>query len=122
VSPDQGLRLPVADGPTAPNLEISCTAGDGGVRLIAAGEIDRASAPALHTTLQRAIASTDGPVVVDLGAVSFIDSSGVNALVVAREAAGSRLRLGATHHAVRRVLEITALLELFGLAGDAAVS
>ena len=121
MSADQGLRPPVADGPTA-HLEISCTAGDDGMRLIAAGEVDRASAPALHTALERAIASTDGPVLVDLGAVSFMDSSGVNALVVAREAAGSRLRLGATHHAVRRVLEITSLLELFGLDGDATAS
>jgi anti-anti-sigma regulatory factor len=45
----------------------------------------------------------------DAGALR-IDSSGLHALVHARETAGTRLRLGTVNPVVRRVLEMTSLL------------
>jgi anti-anti-sigma regulatory factor len=50
--------------------------------------------------------------------VSFLDSSGLHALVHARETAGPRLRLGTVNPAVRRVLEMTALLGHLGRGDD----
>jgi stage II sporulation protein AA (anti-sigma F factor antagonist) len=83
-----------------------------GVRLIAAGEIDVASAPILAAQL---CAATDGGavVVVDLGDVTFMDSSGLNALVMAHHAAPGHVRLGAVHPNVRRVLEIAGVIDIF---------
>jgi anti-sigma B factor antagonist len=88
------------------------------VRLTVAGEVDCGSAPRFVEPLRRAIADSVGTVHVDLGAVTFMDSSGLNALAAARDAAGARLRLGTLHPAVRRVLEITNMLELFDVTDD----
>lgn len=54
-------------------------------------------------------------VVVDLGEVTFMDSAGINALVAAYHRAGpdQELRLVGLRPNVRRVFEITGLLELF---------
>jgi len=79
--------------------------------LVAAGEIDCASAPQFLAPLQRAIVDTDGLILINLGAVTFMDSSGVNALAAARESAGPRLRIGMLHPATRRVLEMTAVVD-----------
>jgi anti-anti-sigma factor len=54
--------------------------GDASVRVRVRGELDLATSPALGETLGREIA--DGKsVVVDLSGVTFIDSSGLNALI-----------------------------------------
>jgi anti-sigma B factor antagonist len=75
-----------------------------------AGEIDAASSGAFSDELIDAAQLGSGPVVVNLGHVSFLDSSGLHALVNARVTAGSRLQLGTVNPAVRRVLEMTSLL------------
>ena len=64
------------------------------------------------------VIDTDGLILINLGAVTFIDSSGVNALSTAREEAGPRLRVGATHPAIRRVLEITAMPDMLAASDD----
>jgi anti-sigma B factor antagonist len=75
------------------------------------GDIDLASADAMKAALAAALeeAST---VVVDLGEVGFIDSTGLSALVwghgQAQESGGS-LRLRRPTPMLRRLLEITAL-------------
>ena len=55
-------------------------------------------------------------VVVDLSAVTFLDSSGLHALVAAyhRVPAGGELRVVGLRPNVRKVFEITGLLALFG--------
>jgi anti-sigma B factor antagonist len=75
-----------------------------------AGEIDAASSRAFSDELLDAARLGSGPIVVNLGHVSFLDSSGLHALVTARETAGNRLRLGTVNPTVRRVLEMTSLL------------
>jgi anti-anti-sigma factor len=81
-----------------------------GVHVDIVGEIDAASSGAFSDELLDAARSGTGPIVVNLGDVSFLDSSGLHALVNARQSAGPRLRLGTVNPAVHRVLEITALL------------
>ena len=84
---------------------------------VACGEIDAASAPVLAAELHQAIAAGDGPILLDLGAVTFMDSSGVTVLLTAHQMASARLRLATVHPAVERVLEITGVLDLFSDAG-----
>ena len=82
--------------------------------IVVRGEIDAATAPALTADLGRALATGSGPVEVDLSAVTFIDSSGLRALIIARheaEAVGNTLRIVATSDVVSRLLEVTGLTE-----------
>jgi anti-anti-sigma factor len=103
-------------------LDVTRTETFDGVRLTAAGEIDGASAPILAAQLHNAIDAGAGLIVVDLGDVTFMDSSGVHALVTAHQSAPERLRLGTVHPAVQRVLEITALLDVFFPPDEVSVS
>jgi anti-anti-sigma factor len=88
-----------------PKLVVTRTANPDGVGLSAAGEIDCASAPLLVADLDKAIADANGLIHIDLGEVTFMDCSGVHALLAARHSAPTRLRLGRLHPAVRRVLD-----------------
>ena len=89
-----------------------------GVHVDIVGEIDASSSGAFSDGLLDAAESGTGPIVVNLGDVSFLDSSGLHALVHARESAGPRLRLGTVNPTVRRVLEMTALLGHLGRGDD----
>lgn len=81
-------------------------------------EIDIAVAPGLRDSLLTALHRDGTHLVADARGVTFMDSSGVNALVRARERAvalGGSLHVVATTTSVRRVLEITNLDERLGL-------
>ena len=99
-------------------LDVTRTDTSDGVRLTAAGEIDWNSAPIFAAELHNAIDASDGLIVVDLGEVTFMDSSGISALVTAMQSAPDRLRLGTVHPTVHRVLEITALLDVLVPSGE----
>jgi anti-sigma B factor antagonist len=76
------------------------------------GEVDLATAPQLEECL---LAHADRNVTVDLAGVSFLDSCGLNALVVARNRLherGYELRTVNEQDHVRRVLELTGLDQL----------
>ena len=76
--------------------------------LVLEGEIDSYTAPELAERLN----SDPGIEIVDLAAVTFIDSSGLRALVQAHQArteAGSTLQLRSPSAAVQRLLEISGL-------------
>lgn len=82
--------------------------------VVVQGEIDAATAPTLTADLARAVSAGAGPVEVDLSAVTFIDSSGLRALIVARrdaEAAGQTLRIVEASDVVTRLLDVTGLTE-----------
>jgi stage II sporulation protein AA (anti-sigma F factor antagonist) len=80
------------------------------VRLI--GELDMASAPDLGATLRRTGGAVPFHVVVDLSRLTFIDSSGLNALVAssrAVERAGGSIVFAEPSAHVARILEIVQL-------------
>ncbi|MBM2621335.1 STAS domain-containing protein [Actinoplanes sp. LDG1-06] len=88
----------------------------GHVRVTLAGDCDLAVRDQLHTVLADALGSSP-VVVVDLGAVEFLDSSGVHALIVAHHAArarGGRVTVVNATGAVASVLDITGVAELLG--------
>lgn len=53
---------------------------DGAPRLVAAGEIDLSNIGQFTTALAEASAGSQPTVTVDLGAVKYVDSAGINAL------------------------------------------
>jgi len=91
-----------------------------GVTLIRpSGRLDAAAAPDLLARLTGAIAEGQTHFAVDLAAVSFVDSTGLGALVsglkAARRAQGD-LRLIAPGPQVQRLLRLTTLDRVFVIA------
>ena len=89
------------------------------------GEIDIASAGALRTNLLRLASAPAVGLVVDLTAVSFVDSSGLNALVAAwtqLDERGGRLVVAAATPLVVRLLEVTGLNQLFTVVSTQAAA
>jgi anti-anti-sigma factor len=89
---------------------------DGTITVTASGELDTTSAPELINVLRAAIHS-HGPsrVDLDLTAVTFMDSTGLQVLVAANNDVGGGLRITGTSPAVYRLLQLTGVLEEFGL-------
>ena len=79
-----------------------------GFVVVVAGDIDLGSAPVVRDRLH-GLAATGAGVVVDLAGVTFIDSSGIHALLLsarAIDAAGGTLVVASPSPAVRRLLEL----------------
>ena len=75
-----------------------------------AGELDMASAGAMDSALEpwtRAV----GPVIVDLSKVTFMDSTGIGALLKAASALGDRgcIIVHGSHGSVKKVLDLTGI-------------
>jgi anti-sigma B factor antagonist len=86
---------------------------DGHALVVGRGEIDMGSGPALRDALFAA-QNEAADVIVDLSDVTFMDSTGINALIGAyrrRPTDGSLIVVGA-NSPVRRVFEITGFSEL----------
>ena len=92
---------------------------DAGAALVTiGGELEFGTAAALRTTLSDLVREGCDPVVVDLAALRFIDSTGLSLLVQAKqrfEAQGRRFELRRPTHRVIRVIETSGLAELFSL-------
>jgi anti-anti-sigma factor len=93
-----------------PPLRIARRAEGDDVHVDITGEIDATSSGEVSDHLLDAARTGSGPIIVNLGHVSFLDSSGLHALVLARETAGPRLQVGTVNPVVQRVLEMTSLL------------
>ena len=91
---------------------------DGGTRVVASGELDLAVAGDFRETVAEQLAA--GPVLLDLRDLQFMDSSGIaalDALLRTAAAQGWSLQLGATmQEPVRRVLEMTGMLDVLAIA------
>ena len=84
------------------------------VRIAPAGDLDLATSPELRSTIDELLGSGFDDVVVDLANVTFLDSSGLQVLLAAHEAAelgGYRFRLRAGPPAVQRIFELTGTLD-----------
>jgi len=97
-------------------LELTVSQGDGETVITAAGELDVNTAPELREQLARLINEGASHVAIDLGSVTFVDSTALSVLVSAlkrlRQADGD-LQLASPTPSVRRVFEITGLTRLF---------
>ena len=83
------------------------------------GELDLASAPTLLAALEASIAH-GGTIRLDLTELTFMDSTGINAVLRAIHQLGERGRLVMLHPtpAVRRVIEICGLDEMIEITND----
>ncbi len=103
------------DAPRSSLLEVIAQPGPAAA-LALVGELDPGTAPILQARL---LELADDPAVtsvaVDLARITFLDSSGVRAIVTGSEALrarGAPLTLTAPNPNVRRVLEVTGLAQL----------
>lgn len=116
------VHISPATTPSHMQLETRCAA-PGTVIVTVAGEVDMATAPALYTALVTAL-SDHAPTVIDidLSACTFLDCSGIRALVSARATAtaGScQMWARNPQRLVRRVLEVTGLLDVLTAPDEA---
>ena len=90
---------------------------EGPVRVVElSGDLDVAGAPTLQGAMQEIIDNGGQHVVVDLGAVPFMDSSGLGVLVAAHRrmgAVGGRLALAGAGPALAKVFQLTRTNRLF---------
>ena len=105
-------------------LRVSSRSQGDHVILALAGEIDLYTAPRLQSELTSAL-SAGKPVliVVDMSAVEFCDSTGMNVLLAAHRLAsekGGSLTLAAPRPPVRKILEVTGLQSVFTIHDDLA--
>ena len=96
-------------------LAVEISSDGPAVRVIARGEVDSASAPLLRAEID--VVLDDGPtqIVIDLDAVTFLDSAGLSVLAGAHRRAtaqGVAMRVLASSRAVIRPLQITGLWQL----------
>jgi anti-anti-sigma factor len=113
-----------SDAPVAFRCDVLYV-GDHAV-VVARGEVDLATAPALIRKVSATLALPVTGITVDLAYVTFLDSSGVNALITMRNQAVERhieFRLESVPRQARQVLEMCKLLEHFGITArsDASV-
>lgn len=101
-------------------LEITGVAGSGGMVFHVAGELDLLGAPQLIAAIEDADRSRDDHLAIDMTRVSFLDSSGVEALLVVRQTAtdGNRLVLINPTDQALKVLEIGGVVQLFEVRRD----
>jgi anti-sigma B factor antagonist len=87
---------------------------DGDVVVSVTGEIDLSNAEAFRLRLGEVLGRHPPMITLDLSGLEFLDSSGIAVMVgAAREAEGIRVRNASP--IVRRVFEVTGLVDLFGL-------
>jgi anti-sigma B factor antagonist len=105
------------------DLAIDTSNSSGVVRITLTGEFDLAGLPDFDKQLAAVEAEAPPAIVVDLGGLLFMDSSGLRALVTADERArkaGRRFAIVPGPPAVRRVFEITKLDDRLDLVEDAS--
>jgi len=107
--------LPADVGPQPATLSVNVDHNGARVLVTVSGEID------LETSAQFSSVLADldggGHVRLDLGDVTYIDSTGLRVLLTARDAAaeaGGSLRVSATSSIVARLIEITGSADLLG--------
>jgi anti-sigma B factor antagonist len=97
-------------------IEAGAPLDDADAVLVVKGEIDVHTASALEEAVRQTFTSGGRRVALDFGDVSFIDSSGLRSLIALQQEAqggGGTLRLSRASRPVRRLLEVTALLDFF---------
>ena len=104
----------------APSFELAVDMDERRATYTPRGELDLATAPELEQKVLAAVRDGGREVVVDLRELTFMDSTGVRAIVAAHhaaEASGTTLRVVRPRpgSAVLRVIEISGIGEALGL-------
>jgi anti-anti-sigma factor len=100
---------------------VTTTGRDSAPLLAVSGDLDISGVEEFLSHAGRLLDSDAKTIEVDLGGVTFIDSSGLGALVRLHKsavAAGQQLRLANVPRPVTRILDLTGLTELFDERSD----
>jgi anti-sigma B factor antagonist len=104
---------------TAPSpgdiLYVATSYDDGAATIVLVGEFDESCAAHFWAAVSEAFATRPQSVTVEARGLTFIDSSGLQALIRAREAAdeaGVAFRVREPSPPVRRIVEITGIVDL----------
>lgn len=90
--------------------------GGRGVRLRLIGEIDMSTVPVFEEAFTSAVDQASDRLIIDLSGVQFMDSSGLNALIRARNSMDDRgigLVISGVSEQVRRLFEVSGLTSAF---------
>jgi anti-sigma B factor antagonist len=82
------------------------------------GEIDFTVTPRMRERLAAFIEATGGEIILDMGGLDYIDSSGLAALIEARKilkSKGRKIRISEVSPQVRKLFNLTQIGDLFGL-------
>jgi anti-anti-sigma factor len=101
-----------ADGLRRPPVE-AVERHNGGMVVRLGGELDLYNVGEVRTALARAAEQAPERLVIDLGAVDFLDSTALGALVEAGRGSEIRMLLAAPGPEVRRALEVSGLTSHF---------
>ncbi len=104
------------DTPSTSPFQVRVSADGDDVTLHLVGDFDLTAAECFQTWVEGAVDGTGGTVVVDLGDLAFIDSTGISALLVMRrrlEGQGRELRVANVGAGAARVFELTGLTGIF---------
>ncbi len=104
------------EGPLPGQLIVESRTDGDSLVLLLQGELDLTSAPSFEREIHEVEASSPGRIVLDLSRLDFMDSTGLRALLQARERAAANnqelvLRRGPRQ--VQRVLELTKTVDVF---------
>lgn len=100
------------DDSTLDNPTVEVTVEEGGVSVVrVVGEIDIATVDSVRAAVATAMERGPTRLVIDMAAVSFMDSSGIAVLIEAARQTDSVL-IRRPSNAVRRVIETTGLTEV----------
>jgi anti-anti-sigma factor len=112
------VPLGVAAGGEPLPLQVVVRPGEGCTTVIVAGELDDSTAPDLRERLAQVTADLVGDLVLDIGLLTFVDSTGL-ALFVAQHkklrSQGSRLIISSPSPMARRLMEITGLTRILSI-------
>ena len=107
------------------HLEIHCSTRDGWTVLTPFGDLDMAGAPGFRQAVVREVGEGRNQLVVDLSAVTFLDSSGLGAIIGGlrrTRAHGGDLVLVCPDSELRRAFELCDLDRVFNLHADLAAA
>jgi anti-sigma B factor antagonist len=130
-SPDSGeqevetVALAAEDAVPADVIHLAVQRHGDAVVLQVVGEVDALTTPLLTEQINEQLGNDPVTIVLDLDRVTFLGSSGLAALINAKDQAaqrGIRLRLVCTTHAVLRPLAATGLADQFDTYDDVAAA
>jgi len=108
------VKVHADQGPSGPvRLEVESVSSDARDALVLSGELDLASAWALTESVERLAAGSARALSIDLSALTFMDSTGLRAVLLARAAcidSGREFSLKPGPPAVQRIFELTGLI------------
>ena len=82
-------------------------------RLVLTGDLDLDTSGGLTEDVAKVVESGDTSIFVDTSGVTFIDSSGLRALLEVAATPGGRVRFGTFSAAVERLVDLTGTGQLF---------